>query len=110
MMQRTYKIGEVARLTDLKPFVLRYWESEFPQLAPIRTGKGQRAYTDEHLRLIGKIKALLYGEGLTIDGARKRLADAGRDQSVIKDVYDELVAIRRLLGGEKERNNGEKEA
>ena len=97
MLQRTYKIGEVASLTGLKPFVLRFWETEFPQLAPVRTKKGQRLYTDEHLDLIARIKTLLYEEKLTIDGARRRLADTGRDAPLLRQIHDELTAIRRLL-------------
>lgn len=97
MLQRTYKIGEVAGLTGLKPFVLRYWETEFPQLTPVRTKKGQRLYTDEHLDLIVRIKSLLYEEKLTIDGARRRLAGTTPDAAVLRQVYDELTAIRRLL-------------
>ena len=97
MAQKTYKIGEVASLTGLKSFVLRYWETEFPQLEPVRTQKGQRLYTDEHLALIGRIKTLLYEEKLTIDGARRRLAETARDETVLRQVYDELRAIRRLL-------------
>jgi len=95
--KKTYKIGEVASLTGLKAFVLRYWETEFPQLAPVRTQKGQRLYADEHLALIARIKILLYEEKLTIDGARRRLAETGRDVPVLRQVYDELRAIRRLL-------------
>lgn len=97
MLQRTYKIGEVAGLTGIKPFVLRFWETEFPQLSPVRTKKGQRVYTDEHLDLIARIKALLYEEKLTIDGARRRLSATGQDGSVLRRVYDELTVIRRLL-------------
>lgn len=107
MRQGTYKIGEVASLTGLKPFVLRFWETEFPQLTPVRTQKGQRLYTDAHLELIGRIKTLLYEERLTIDGARRRLAETGgavcvldegrRDGPLLRQVYDELRAIRRLL-------------
>ncbi|MFU2209001.1 MerR family transcriptional regulator [Solidesulfovibrio sp. C21] len=97
MPQRTYKIGEVAGLTGLKPFVLRFWETEFPQLSPVRTQKGQRLYTDEHLELIHRIKTLLYEEKLTIDGARRRLADDSRDGPLLRQIYDELTAIRRLL-------------
>jgi DNA-binding transcriptional MerR regulator len=97
MLERTYKIGEVANLLGLKPFVLRYWETEFPQLAPIRTKKGQRLYNDAHLELISRIKTLLYQEKLTIDGARRRLAETGGETSVLRQVYDELLAIRRLL-------------
>ncbi|MHC1713710.1 MAG: MerR family transcriptional regulator [Solidesulfovibrio sp.] len=98
MLQRTYKIGEVASLTGLKPFVLRFWETEFPQLEPVRTKKGQRLYTDEHLELIGRIKILLYQEKLTIDGARLRLSESGRHVSPLRVVYEELLAIRRMLG------------
>ena len=97
MLQRTYKIGEVASLMGLNPSVLRFWETEFPQLAPVRTKKGQRLYTDEHLERIARIKTLLYEEKLTIDGARRRLAETGRDPSLLRQVYDELTAIRRLL-------------
>jgi DNA-binding transcriptional MerR regulator len=97
MLERTYKIGEVANLTGLKPFVLRYWETEFPQLVPVRTKKGQRLYTDTHLQLLGRIKTLLYEEKLTIDGARRRLEETGRDIPVLRQVYDELLAIRRML-------------
>jgi len=97
MLQRTYKIGEVASLTGLKPFVLRYWETEFPQLAPVRTKKGQRLYTDAHLDLIVRIKSLLYEEKLTIDGARRRLAGDEHETTVLRQVYAELTAIRRLL-------------
>ena len=104
MLQRTYKIGEVASLTGLKPFVLRFWETEFPQLSPVRTKKGQRLYTDEHLALIARIKSLLYEEKLTIDGARRRLAGPSREDSVLRQVYDELRDIRRLLdGGDRSR-------
>ena len=100
MPERTYKIGEVAKKTGLKTFVLRYWETEFPQLAPIRTKKGQRIYNDSHLILISRIKALLYEEKLTIDGARRRLDESGRDTSLLRQVYDELLSIRRLLADE----------
>jgi len=79
---KTYKIGQVAEMTGLKAFVLRFWETEFPQLTPIRTPKGQRAYTDEHLALIERIRGLLYAEGLTIEGARRKLSDAARTAQV----------------------------
>lgn len=104
MSQKTYKIGEIAEITGLKPFVLRFWETEFPQLVPVRTPKGQRLYTDEHLALLTTIKTLLYEEKLTIDGARRRLAGSGREGSVLRQVYDELRDIRRLLGdGDRSR-------
>lgn len=97
MSQKTYKIGEIAEITGLKPFVLRFWETEFPQLVPVRTQKGQRLYTDEHLALVRSIKTLLYEEKLTIDGARRRLASGGGDAPLLRRIYDELTSIRRLL-------------
>ena len=57
----------------LKSYVLRFWEGEFEQLEPIRTESGQRLYNEKHIALISRIKTLLHDEGLTIEGARKRL-------------------------------------
>ena len=72
--QRTYKIGQAAKLLDVKPFVLRFWESEFKDaLVPVRTPSGQRAYTEANVATVREIKRLLYDEGLTIEGAKKRL-------------------------------------
>jgi DNA-binding transcriptional MerR regulator len=70
---RTYRIGEVSRLTELKPFVLRYWESEFPMLQPVKSPNGHRLYRQEDVDLVLKIKRLLYDEGFTIAGARRHL-------------------------------------
>lgn len=74
-MASTYKIGEAAALLNLKTYVLRFWETEFPDIAPLRTGKGQRLYTREHLALLEHIRYLLHERGLTISGARKILAE-----------------------------------
>ena len=68
-----YKIGDVCRIADVQPYVLRYWESEFPLLAPDRSLPGPRTYSARELELIGQIKRLLYDEGYTIAGAKKRL-------------------------------------
>jgi DNA-binding transcriptional MerR regulator len=68
-----YKPAEVCRLADVQPYVLRYWESEFPLLAPNRNVSGPRNYTELDLQLIRRIKKLLYDEGYTIAGAKKRL-------------------------------------
>jgi len=71
---KTYKIGQAAKLLDVKPFVLRFWESEFKDvLVPVRTPAGQRAYTEQNVATVREIKRLLYDEGLTIEGAKKRL-------------------------------------
>lgn len=71
--EKIYKIGQAAKAVGLKSYVLRFWEGEFGQLKPIRTPSGQRLYNEEHLGLIRRIKDLLHDEGLTIEGARKRL-------------------------------------
>jgi DNA-binding transcriptional MerR regulator len=71
--QKLYRIGEVSRLTELKPFVLRYWESEFPMLEPVKSPNGHRMYRQEDVDVVFKIKRLLYDEGFTIAGARRHL-------------------------------------
>lgn len=68
-----YKIGEVCQYTDTQPYVLRFWESEFPQLAPEKNRSGQRVFRREDIELIFRIKQLLYEEEYTIAGARRRL-------------------------------------
>lgn len=72
---KRYRIGEAAKALGVKTSVLRFWEGEFPALEPVRTASGQRLYTEEHLALLRRIKALLYDEGLTIEGARRRLEE-----------------------------------
>lgn len=110
MSAHTYRIGEAAELLQLKTHVLRFWETEFPQLAPLRTEKGQRLYTEEHVALLRRIKQLLHEQGMTIEGARRVLEggpavdDAVPDratQTVAPDfwrtLHSELLAIRHLL-------------
>jgi DNA-binding transcriptional MerR regulator len=73
--QGLYRIGEVSRLTDLKPFVLRYWETEFPMLEPVKSASGHRLYRQQDVDMVLRIKRLLYDEGFTIAGARRHLRD-----------------------------------
>jgi DNA-binding transcriptional MerR regulator len=68
-----YRIGEACKQLDIQPYVLRYWETEFPVLSPKKSKAGQRVYSEEELRLILRIKQLLYEEGYTIAGAKKKL-------------------------------------
>ncbi|MBA2665077.1 MAG: MerR family transcriptional regulator [Bradymonadaceae bacterium] len=68
-----FKIGEVAKLLDVEPYVLRYWESEFDLLAPEKTKSGQRVYQREDIELLATIRDLLYSEMYTIAGARRQL-------------------------------------
>src|SRR5271167_3094351 len=72
---RLYRIGEVSRLCNLKPFVLRYWETEFPMLEPVKSPSGHRMYRQEDVDMVFKIKRLLYDEGFTIAGARRHLRE-----------------------------------
>lgn len=71
--QLYYKIGEACKLLDIQPYVLRYWETEFPALSPSKSRSGQRVYSEGELALIRRIKELLYDEGFTIAGAKKKL-------------------------------------
>ncbi len=73
-----FKIGEVCEITGVQPHVLRYWETEFPQLAPEKNRAGQRVYKRRDIELILRIKKLLYEDKFTIAGARKRLAAESR--------------------------------
>jgi len=68
-----YKVADVCRLADVQPYVLKYWESEFPVLAPPKGSGGPRLYSGVELKIIERIKKLLYDEGYTIAGAKKRL-------------------------------------
>ena len=70
-----FRIGEVSRLTATKAFVLRYWETEFPTLQPVKSSSGHRMYRREDIETVFEIKRLLYDEGFTIAGARRHLAE-----------------------------------
>ena len=74
-----FKIGDVARLLKLEPYVLRFWESQFPQLKPNKSGTGQRLYRKRDVEIAVEIKRLVYGEGYTLSGARQALGQARRD-------------------------------
>ena len=74
-----FRIGDVADLLTVKPYVLRYWETEFPDIKPAKSKSGQRLYKRRDVELLCHIKELLYGERFTINGARKRLKDIMRE-------------------------------
>jgi DNA-binding transcriptional MerR regulator len=73
-----YKIGEVCEILGVEAHVLRYWETEFPALSPPKNKGGQRTYRPKDIELLLKIRKLLYEDGFTIAGARKRLSGASR--------------------------------
>src|SRR5262249_59057590 len=73
-----FRIGEVARLCRLPAYVLRFWETEFPQLKPVKSSTGQRMYRKRDVESVVRIKRLLYEEGYTIAGARQQLRDEAK--------------------------------
>jgi DNA-binding transcriptional MerR regulator len=108
-----YRIGEVSRITGVKPYVLRYWESEFRWMAPAKSRSKQRLYRKRDIEVIQLIKRLLYEERYTIAGARKKLRDLGvgraletpqprvsqdgDPQTALRRIRDELQSIRGML-------------
>ena len=100
---RLYKIGEVCKLADVQPYVLRYWETEFPQLAPNKSGGGQRLYTRREIDTILRIKQLLYSEGFTIAGAKKKLetedVPAPAAAAPSTDLTRALLEVKKELRG-----------
>src|ERR1039457_292048 len=75
-----FRIGEVARLAGIKPYVLRFWETEFPSLGPRKSGTGHRNYRRKDVELVLEIKRLLYEKRYTIEGARKFLDGKARSE------------------------------
>jgi len=79
-----FRIGDVSRLAGVKPYVLRYWETEFPAIAPKKSGTGQRLYRRKDVELILEIKHLLYEKRFTIEGARKAIDSRGKPAAAPK--------------------------
>jgi len=99
-----YKIGEVSRLLGLKPSVLRFWEQEFPQLKPRKSSTGQRLYAKRELDLLQQLKKLVYGDKLTLEGARKVIAQPQQktvaeeiEQVHIQEIKKILIAVKEEL-------------
>lgn len=99
-----YKIGEVSRLLGLKPSVLRFWEQEFPQLKPRKSSTGQRLYAKRELDLLQQLKKLVYGDKLTLEGARKVIAQPQQKtvaedshQVHVQDIKKILIAVKEEL-------------
>lgn len=99
-----FRIGEVSDFTGIKPYVLRYWESEFEEIAPIRR-KSQRLYDREAIHTIIKIKNMLYDQNFTIAGAKKKLKEEASQKRVstkvnvlLHEILGELKSIKQNLG------------
>ncbi|CDM66748.1 MerR family transcriptional regulator [Pyrinomonas methylaliphatogenes] len=91
-----FKIGEVCAITGVQAHVLRYWESEFPMLAPQKNRAGQRTYRKRDVEMVLRIKELLYEEQYTIAGAKKKLANELRNASKLKVVTPEMSGPQPL--------------
>ena len=99
-----YRIGEVASITRVKPYVLRFWETEFKVMTPPKSRSKQRMYRKRDIEMILMIKELLYERGFTIKGARKRLTELAKEErdettpvSRLRQIRGELEEIRELL-------------
>ncbi len=112
--KRYYRIGEVSKLTGVKPYVLRYWESEFRWMAPAKSKSKQRLYRQKDIETILLIKKLLHEQRYTIAGARKKLRELGLARALegrpeldvdlpvghrarYRKIREELAAIRAML-------------
>src|SRR5687767_14223021 len=117
-IQEFFSIGEVCELTELKPHVLRYWESQFKFLHPAKNRSGNRVYQRREVELIMLVKQLLYAEKYTIDGARQKIdeykkagelkavARAALDSQTITSIESELRGILDILDGKAVPTDG----
>jgi DNA-binding transcriptional MerR regulator len=106
-----FKIGEVADLTGIKPHILRYWESEFGPFRPVKSRGRQRLFQRRDIELVLRLKDLLYNQGFTIAGAKKKLRESAgegadqllmpfasdRERRVLKELRDDLIRLRQSL-------------
>lgn len=109
-----FKIGEVASITRVKPYILRYWESEFKIISPRKSQAKQRVYTRKDLDLILDIKRLLYKDKYTLEGAKKQIKIIQAEKakqlnfgfpdekyiSALKNIKKELASIKKILGAD----------
>jgi DNA-binding transcriptional MerR regulator len=109
-----FKIGEVAEIVGVRPHVLRYWESEFSRFRPAKSSKNQRLYRRQDIELVLKVKDLLYNQGFTIAGAKRKLREESgvkeaeapgcptspQDRELLLELRDDLRKLRALLRDE----------
>ena len=98
-----FRISDVSQLTGVKPYVLRYWESEFPRLAPKKSGTGQRLYRRKDVELVLEVKHLLYEKRFTIEGARRLLGSRAKkgepkrvEPAVQSPLFDSGAALKMI--------------
>ncbi len=110
-----YSINEAAKILELPPYVLRYWEKEFKMLRPKKNRAGRRVYTKRDIELVLNIKKLLYEDGFTIEGARKKLTTMKKEEfeqipipfkkssDIIKEIKEDLNGLKTLLLSQSEK-------
>lgn len=120
-VQEFFSIGDVCNLTDLKPHVLRYWESQFKFLHPAKNRSGNRVYQRKEIELIMLVKQLLYEEKFTIDGARQKIDDyrkegelrdvarAALDSQAVVALESDLKGILAILEGKDDNKEKDSE-
>jgi DNA-binding transcriptional MerR regulator len=99
-----FRIGEVAKLCKVESYVLRFWESEFPQLKPNKSGTGQRLYRKRDVEMALHVKRLLHEEGYTIAGARQFLQSEGREARKAHSSQPELPLRAEVAGLKRDKN------
>ncbi|MFQ5328697.1 MAG: MerR family transcriptional regulator [Thermodesulfobacteriota bacterium] len=106
-----FKIGAVSKIADIKPYILRYWESEFDMIRPQKTGSNQRVYRRKDVQLILEIKRLIYKEKFTLEGAKKRIRALQKEKGsqlamsfpekqykkALKEIRKELSSIKEMI-------------
>ncbi|MBN1835736.1 MAG: MerR family transcriptional regulator [Spirochaetales bacterium] len=90
-----YSIGEVSRLLEVKPYVIRYWEEEIPFVAPQKSRSGRRSYSERDLQVLQRLKHLLHDQRFTIEGARQRLWEELQPEHA--DLKARIAAVRTEL-------------
>lgn len=112
-----FKIGEVSQITGIKPHVLRYWESEFGAFSPAKSRSRQRLYQRKDIELVLRLKQLLYEEGFTIAGARKKIREERRETvepslplfeiepDLLSEIRQDLLTLRRSFDCPNRKGN-----
>jgi len=109
-----FRIGEVSRILGVEPYVVRYWESEFKTIKPVRTSSCQRLYRKKDVEKLATIRHLLYSEQFTIAGAKKRLSKLNTenrwvDEEICRNrliyIKKELLKIREMYSGPQKRDS-----
>ena len=105
-----FRIGEVAKIIGVKPYVLRYWETEFSVLKPGKTPSRHRLYRRRDVETLLEIKYLLYEEGFTIAGAKKRLKDGEKEEEGSDKLADAYESMKSKLSDESDDSDREVDA